>query len=97
MSCRCLFAPAPLCCTKAVRSPTAPSSFKWNAATLPGLGPARIEYGVDRLPRRIEQGGWTVEYDGWRGGADGLALPGKVETRRGEDRVRLVVDQWIAE
>ncbi|WP_447936532.1 lipoprotein insertase outer membrane protein LolB [Thermomonas fusca] len=67
------------------------------AATLPGLGPARIEYGVDLLPRRIEQGGWTVEYDGWRGGADGLALPGKVETRRGEDRVRLVVDQWTAE
>lgn len=67
------------------------------AATLPGLGPARIAYGVDLLPRRIEQGGWTVEYDGWHAGADGLALPGKIETRRGGDRVRLVVDHWVAE
>ncbi|MBH2010983.1 MAG: outer membrane lipoprotein LolB, partial [Xanthomonadaceae bacterium] len=62
-----------------------------------GLGPARIAYGLDLLPRRIEQGGWTVEYDGWNADAGGLPLPGKVEARRGEDRVRLVIDQWAAE
>lgn len=67
------------------------------AAPAPGFGPARIGYGVDLLPRRIEQDGWTVEYDGWRAGAGGLPLPGKVEARRGDDRVRLVVDQWAAE
>lgn len=67
------------------------------AATAPGFGPARIGYGIDLLPRRIEQDGWTVEYDGWQVGAGGLPLPGKVEARRGDDRVRLVVDQWAAE
>ena len=63
-------------------------------AAAAGLGPARIDYGVDLLPRRIEQDGWTVEYDGWRGSSDGPALPGRIEARSGEDRVRLVVDQW---
>ncbi|WP_028840383.1 MULTISPECIES: lipoprotein insertase outer membrane protein LolB [Thermomonas] len=67
------------------------------AAAAAGLGPARIAYGLDLLPRRIEQGGWTVEYDGWNADAGGLPLPGKVEARRGEDRVRLVIDQWAAE
>ncbi len=64
------------------------------AAAAPALGPARIAYGLDLLPRRIEQGGWTVEYDAWNADASGLPLPGKVEARRGDDRVRLVVDQW---
>lgn len=67
------------------------------AAAAAGLGPARIAYGLDLLPRRIEQGGWTVEYDAWNADASGLPLPGKVEARRGDDRVRLVVDQWAAE
>ena len=67
------------------------------AASAPGFGPARIGYGADLLPRRIEQDGWTVEYDGWHAGAGGLPLPGKVEARRGDNRVRLVVDQWAAE
>lgn len=67
------------------------------AAPASGLGPARIAYGLDLLPRRIEQGGWTVEYDGWQAATGGLPLPGKVEARRGDDRVRLVVDRWTVE
>lgn len=68
------------------------------AAAAAALGPARIAYGGDLLPRRIEQGGWTVDYDGWSTGAAGdLPLPGRIEVRRGDDRVRLVVDRWGAE
>lgn len=68
------------------------------AAAAAALGPARIAYRADLLPRRIEQGGWTVDYDGWSTGVAGaLPLPGRIEARRGGDRVRLVVDRWGAE
>lgn len=68
------------------------------AAPMPGGG--RIDYGPDLLPRRIVQAGWTVEYGGWTSpGADtgALPLPVRVEVRRGNSRVRLVVDQWGTE
>lgn len=61
------------------------------------LGPAKIEYGTDGLPRRIEQGGWSIEY---RWVADDLAtagqaaLPNRVDAIRGDARVKLIADQW---
>lgn len=65
----------------------------------PALGPARIEYGTDGLPRYMEQDGWRIQYhwppatgDGTRAGP---VLPDRVEATRGEARVRLVVDEWM--
>lgn len=67
-------------------------------AMAPALGAAAVEYGPDLLPRRIVQAGWTVEYTGWLpDAADAVPLPARVEARRGDDRVRLVVDRWEAE
>jgi len=34
-----------------------------------------------------------VSYDDWRD-VGGLELPGRIEARQGEARVRLVVDEW---
>lgn len=55
-------------------------------------GPARIEFGPDGLPARLEQDGWVVEYREWGGGEP--ARPKRVFARRGEASVRLVVDRW---
>lgn len=65
------------------------------AAAEATLGMARIDFGADLLPLRIEQGGWTVDYSGWK--ADPftrLPMPSRINAQRGEDRVRLVVDRW---
>lgn len=59
------------------------------------LGPARIDFGADLLPLRIEQGGWTVDYSGWKPDpSTRLPMPSRINAQRGEDRVRLVVDRW---
>ncbi|QOY63149.1 outer membrane lipoprotein LolB [Lysobacter sp. H21R4] len=65
-------------------------------ARAPALAPARIEYGTDGLPRRIDQDGWTIEYrwapDAAAGGQ--TALPSRVDAFRGEAKVKLIVDEW---
>lgn len=62
------------------------------------LGPARIEFGADGRPARIEQGGWTIDYrwpEAAVGGSAGPpALPFRLDARRGEAKVRLIIDQW---
>ncbi|RZA19721.1 MAG: outer membrane lipoprotein LolB [Lysobacteraceae bacterium] len=59
------------------------------------FGVARVEYGEDLLPRRIEQGGWTVDYSGWKPDASSrLPMPARINAQRGDSRVRLVVDRW---
>ena len=59
------------------------------------LGVARIEFGADLLPLRLEQGGWTVDYSGWKPDPlTRLPMPSRINAQRGEDRVRLVVDRW---
>lgn len=63
------------------------------------LAPARIEYGTDGLPRRIDQDGWTIEYR-WApdAAADGeTPLPSRIDAIRGEARVKLIVDEWQPE
>jgi len=65
------------------------------AAADSALGVARIEFGADLLPMRIEQGGWTVDYNGWTPDPfTRLPMPSRINAQRGEDRVRLVVDRW---
>lgn len=59
------------------------------------FGLAWFDFGADLLPRRIEQGGWTIDYDDWRPDPfSRLPMPSRIEARRGSDRVRLVVDRW---
>lgn len=56
-------------------------------------GAATLHFGPDGRLARLEQGGWTVDYGGWL--ADGRAeLPLRLDARRGDARVRLVIDQW---
>lgn len=60
------------------------------------LGPARIQYGANGLPRRIEQDGWAIEYV-WPesvASIDSTALPSRIDAVRGRARVKLIIDQW---
>lgn len=58
-------------------------------------GPARMAFGADLLPARLEQGGWSIDYRAWRPqDAVAPALPLRIDARRGDAGVRLVVDTW---
>ena len=57
-------------------------------------GPASLQFGADGRLSRIEQGGWTIDYSGWHAGAAGIELPGRLDARRGDASVRLVIDSW---
>ena len=57
-------------------------------------GPARVQFGDDGRLSRIEQGGWTIDYSGWQGGTAGVELPSRLNARRGDASVRLVIDSW---
>ncbi|WP_225218091.1 lipoprotein insertase outer membrane protein LolB [Luteimonas colneyensis] len=58
-------------------------------------GPARLEFGADLLPARLEQAGWGIDFRAWRPSIDGApALPLRIDARRGDAGVRLVVDAW---
>lgn len=68
---------------------------------LPGASEAfglpRLEHGDDGRLRRIEQGGWVIEYDRWQPadlGAGPVELPHRLHARRGQARVRLLIDRW---
>lgn len=59
------------------------------------FGPAQTDYAADLLPRRIEQGDWTIDYADWQPDpVSRLPMPARIEARRGSNRVRLVVDRW---
>lgn len=70
----------------------------WLRGTRAGeaAGPAVTTYGADGRPRRIEQGGWRIDFDGW-GEDGGVAVPTRVNAEQGSNRVRLVVDRWGGE
>lgn len=60
-------------------------------------GPAVVSFdGAGRLST-IEQGGWTIAYawpEATPGTVDAPALPARIDARRGEARVRLLIDDW---
>lgn len=62
------------------------------ARGLRGRDDARIEFDATQLPRRIDQDGWMIEYRAWDAGEP--PLPTKIFASRGQQRVRLVVEQW---
>ncbi|MGY0613304.1 MULTISPECIES: lipoprotein insertase outer membrane protein LolB [unclassified Luteimonas] len=58
-------------------------------------GPARMDFGADLLPARLEQAGWTIEFRRWgEAGGGHPALPLRIDAGRGDAGVRLVVDDW---
>lgn len=58
-------------------------------------GPARMDYGADLMPARLEQGGWTIEFRRWGEAAgEAPARPMRIDAHRGDAAVRLVVDAW---
>lgn len=59
-------------------------------------GPARLHFGEDLLPLRLEQAGWRIDYQRWQvpGDTNAPALPLRIDARRGDAGVRLVVDRW---
>lgn len=50
----------------------------------------KIEPGWDGRPVKIEQGGWNIGYE-WPASGD---LPERLDARRDQARVKLVVDTW---
>jgi outer membrane lipoprotein LolB len=54
---------------------------------------ATVEYAADGRLKRLADAGWTVDYADWQD-VDGVELPGRIEARQGDARVRLVVDGW---
>lgn len=65
------------------------------AADAGRFGSAQTDYAADLLPRRIEQGDWTIDYADWQPDPfSRLPMPARIEARRGSNRVRLVIDRW---
>jgi len=62
-----------------------------------GQGGFTLQSAADGLPARLVQDGWEIDYREWLP-AEGArpALPRRIEARRGEARVRLLVDGWVA-
>lgn len=61
------------------------------------LGAADVVYGADGRLLRLRQGGWTIEYRWPAAGAvvaGEVQLPVRLEARRGDAQVKLVVDEW---
>lgn len=59
----------------------------------PSSGSAVVQFGPDLRPARIAQAGWDIAYT-WPEATSGGTLPSRIDARRGEARVRLIVDQW---
>ncbi len=56
-------------------------------------GAADIAFGADRLPSRIVQDGWTVDYKQWDAGRQ-PPMPSKVFAERAPYKVRLSIEDW---
>jgi outer membrane lipoprotein LolB len=56
-------------------------------------GAATLAYGSDGRLARLEQAGWVIDYGAWQTVA-GAQLPVRLNARRDEASVRLIVDTW---
>lgn len=54
---------------------------------------AVAEFAADGRLARLSEGGWTITY-AWPPAAGVQPMPTRIEARRGDARVRLVVDRW---
>jgi outer membrane lipoprotein LolB len=58
-------------------------------------GPTKLAYDAAGLPVKLEQAGWSVEYQDWYpAGPDRPQLPRRIVARNGKASVKLVVDEW---
>ena len=60
-----------------------------------GSPDAALAYAADGRLQRLTDAGWVVDYADWRD-VGGVELPGRIEAKQGDARVRLVVDDWTA-
>ena len=59
------------------------------------LGEAVSVYGGDQRLKRLEQGGWLIDFANWqRDPVTGVELPTRINAERASNRVRLIVDRW---
>ncbi len=66
------------------------SGLRYWVQAMPEPGaPASIERDEQGRPYRLEQAGWTIDYDNYA-----QALPGKLILRRQTLEIRLVIDDW---
>jgi outer membrane lipoprotein LolB len=59
------------------------------------FGPTKLAYDAAGLPAKLEQAGWSIEYQEWYpAGSDRPQLPKRIVARNGAASVKLVVDEW---
>jgi outer membrane lipoprotein LolB len=56
-------------------------------------GEFAADYDAAGRPRRIEQGGWTVRYEGFQPAA-AMEMPRRVTIERADLRIKLVAERW---
>lgn len=66
---------------------------RWVLGLRADSGPADIAFGADRLPSRLVQDGWTVDYRQWDT-AKQPAMPSRVFAEKPPYKVRLSIDTW---
>jgi len=58
-------------------------------------GPAKVVYGAAGVPAKLEQAGWSIEYEEWHAVApDRPQLPRRIVARNGKASVKLIIDSW---
>jgi outer membrane lipoprotein LolB len=66
---------------------------RWALGLRADTGPADIAFGADRLPSRLVQDGWTVDYKQWDATRQ-PAMPTRVFAEKAPYKVRLSVENW---
>lgn len=66
---------------------------RWVLGLRADTGPADIAFGADRLPSRLVQDGWTVDYRQWDATRQ-PAMPVRVFAERPPYKVRLSIETW---
>ncbi|HET6724656.1 MAG TPA: lipoprotein insertase outer membrane protein LolB [Gammaproteobacteria bacterium] len=56
-------------------------------------GSPRIRVDQDGLLRHLEQNGWSIDYDRFQT-TNGWTLPARLQARRGQVKIKLVVESW---
>jgi outer membrane lipoprotein LolB len=66
---------------------------RWVLGLRAATGPADIAFGADRLPSRLVQDGWTVDYKQWDA-TQQPAMPSRVFAEKAPYKVRLSIESW---
>ncbi|GAB3360768.1 lipoprotein insertase outer membrane protein LolB [Lysobacter tyrosinilyticus] len=58
-------------------------------------GQAKIVYGPGGVPAKLEQAGWSIEYEEWHAATtERPQLPRRIVARNGNASVKLIIDSW---